>query len=704
MENNFYKNAYYLMISKGYHDSDLDNALLNLLIIVLKKKNYGTIESYNTLVEDFRSIIGFELPYFPMKKIVSLAAKQGYINVVSESNSLVPDYTKVTQANCMQEISNRNKAIEELKNSFMNFLDKNSITYKHEEISNMIDCFIEDQGAFFYKGRNLDLKNNRNDFFFAKFLTEPGNSKYYTLLDELISGRILSELMLHEDGVDPENRKIHNTTVYLDADIIFMLLGIDELGRKEIYTRLVQDMLALGIKVKVFRHTCEEVARSIASSIKWINNPEYEEFRATKTTSFFVNHGISSEKIENLYLTLEKELEKYDIEIEDMAYPKIPEGKLCQQDYYSAIKEYYLDRDPFLDENELKSTIDNDAQSFLYVCAKNGFNEASRFSGISNIFITNNSSLPKVARQTLSNKKNVPFCFTDTFFGALIWKDNPIMFEEQSRQNLANFIYQAFLPTKAMSKKFSEIVDKAMDGNEISEEECILLKRNKLVSTMVLELSNGDIDYIDEKMPQEILKNIRKKSFAEGVQSEREKASIELESKDKIIKTQNRENISLNIDLNNQKKSNSQLKLEALTTEKMDMENKRKRVKVLLRIVSLLLGLILVAVCIIASVSAFKIFSNDQNEKSKIINYLFCVLGILPTPAAVILVLIFGKSINIAKSIETINGVITQKLFAHFNCTNEQLSDIEYKIKLETEMMKTLDETNNKLRAPLTLS
>ena len=33
MNNNYLKNAYYLMIKKGFYDSQLDEALLNLLLI-----------------------------------------------------------------------------------------------------------------------------------------------------------------------------------------------------------------------------------------------------------------------------------------------------------------------------------------------------------------------------------------------------------------------------------------------------------------------------------------------------------------------------------------------------------------------------------------------------------------------------------------------------------------------------------------------
>lgn len=115
MNNNYLKNAYYLMIKKGFYDSQLDEALLNLLLIVIKNRHYEILPDTKTLIKDFKSIIGFELPYFPMQTIIGLAKKNDYLIEGNGKGEFNPDFSKINKITSMKEIIDRERLINELQ-------------------------------------------------------------------------------------------------------------------------------------------------------------------------------------------------------------------------------------------------------------------------------------------------------------------------------------------------------------------------------------------------------------------------------------------------------------------------------------------------------------------------------------------------------------------------------------------------------------
>ena len=537
MNNNYLKNAYYLMIKKGFYDSQLDEALLNLLLIVIKNRHYEILPDTKTLIKDFKSIIGFELPYFPMQTIIGLAKKNEYLIEGIGKGEFNPDFSKINKITSMKEIIDRERLINELQNAFCDFLKENDSEneYSLEKVAELIDSFVEFQGALFYYDKDKYFSSHE-DYLFAKFIS--GNSQYYNLIDELITGRILSELLIHDEGnIDIKNTSLANTTVYLDAAILFILLDIDELHRFETYKKLICDMKELGITVKVFKHTFAEVENIIANSIQWINNPDFEPARSSKAAYYFVTNNYSVDDIEEKLSLMRKEIEDINgIEIEDMDYPYAPEGcKYFEQDYYDAIRDFYADRNFAFSEEEKRETIENDAKSFFYISIKNNFIPSFSIGDLKTVLLTSNTSLAIVSKKFAENERSIPFCVTDIFFGALIWKSNPKLVDLPSKQKLSSFLYQAYLPTDAMFEKFSSVIAKSLEEQTITEEDCIVLKQNKSAAKLLVEITEGDIDRITINTPHDIMQSIRTKAKEEGRLEELERSSAIIKGKDEII-------------------------------------------------------------------------------------------------------------------------------------------------------------------------
>lgn len=688
MGNNYLKNAYYLMVQNDFCNDDLDDALLNLLLIVLKKKNYTLIKTAADIVKDFREIIGFEVPYLPLKNILCLAQKRGYV-MDNKTGGYIPDYTKIKQ-NCIEaEVLKKQGNIESLIIAFSHYLREevgmNDIS--DDEISKRIDNFIDEQGALFYRNGVSYLSNPHDDFLFAKFLSDEKNKKYYEIVDELIAGRILSELLIHKDEI--ETPDFSNKTVYLDANIVFCLLEIDEFNRAENYKELLSRMQENGIKIKVFEHTIIEVEGVIQNSIEWIDNPDYVASRASKATQFFVSNHFSVKKIQEILSFCRTNLKNVGIEIDEMDYPQsFPRTAYTEQDYYEKIKSCYEDNNPDFDEDLKRKTIEVDAKSFFYLSSKNNYSNAIVFSNLKHIMITQNTSLAIVAKQLLDNKNNIPFCVTDTFFGALLWKFNPKIKTELSEQKLATFISTAFLPNSVMYDKFYRIIQEARNSGTITEEQCKLLKQDKLAAKLLVEKTQGDIELLSEKTATEILAEIENQAYNKGIEERTRELNPIIKDKEETIIEQNRQIIETQIDSISKDIRACQTRIADFTKTQEDKEHERKLgCKAFVRwvrIISILLFVIVLVPIIILWVL-------DIKNGTNILESVFSKLTIVFSGLGLLWIGLTGKIFNANDFLSEARNKYILRYNRNHNCSDESIDIIASLIENEKIKQQNLN-------------
>lgn len=694
MGNNYLKNAYYLMVQNDFCNDDFDDALLNLLLIVLKKKHYDVIKTAADIVDDFREIIGFEVPYLPLKNILCLAQKRGYV-MDNKTGGYITDYTKIN-GDCKEaEVIKKQKDINALVKAFSNYLrDEIGIEeISDDEISKRIDNFIDEQGALFYRNSVTYLSDSHDDFLFAKFLSNEKNEQYYDIVDDLIAGRILSELLIHKDEI--ETPDFSNKEVYLDANIVFCLLEIDEFNRAENYRKLLLSMRENGIKAKVFEHTIKEVEGIIKNSIEWIDNPDYSASRASKATQFFVSNGFSPEQIEEKLSFCRISLEDIGIEIDEMDYPQnSPKTAYAEQDYYDKIKAYYEDNSTDFDEELKRKTIEIDAKSFFYLSAKNNYSYSVVFSNLKHIMITQNTSLAIVAKQLLDNKNNIPFCVTDTFFGALLWKFNPKINTLLSKQKLATFISTAFLPNPGMYDKFYNIIQMAQDNGTLTEEKCKLLKQNKLAAKLLVEKTQGDIELLSEKTATEILTEIETQAYNKGFEEKEKELRPIIEVKDDTIINQNKQIVKTQLESISKDIRACEVRIVDLTKMKDDKEQERELgckafIKFVRKISFSLLALLLIPAITLCVLD----IKNGTNLFESAFTYVSC-LGII---AGIVWMGLTGKKYNDDEFLHNIRDKYIAQYNRTHNCSDETISSIGWQIDEEKTKVQRLNLSKEEL-------
>lgn len=695
---------YYSLVKNGALD-ELDDALLDMVLYVICKKHYDTID-LKELQRDFHKLIGFEITYFPLQKILTKANKKHLIDYNNNRKIFTPNYTHIQRDSIMDSVNKSERTFSELITKFLAYLktdlDK-EIT--RDDAEHIINNFIEEQGVLFYENSDIYCANPHEDYLFARFLNHlyQCDNELLGYINNLIIGRIFSELVLYSEDI-PEAAKFENTTVYLDTGFVFRLLGIDGIDRKDVYIDLVQKMHDIGIETKMFSHSYNEMMVIISNSEQWLQNPNYDPAMSNEATDYFVRNGFQKEDLQEYVFEIKRELDLHQIEIVDMDYPQnTPTGVKTEQEYYEAIIKYYKEKSSSFDEEEKRATVQYDARSFFYInFLSQGVIPVNWFD-VKNIFVTTNHALPVVAKKTVHSENNgakysIPFCVSDSFLGIMLWRNSPDVINEKSYNRLLSAMYAAFMPSEALLRKLTETVKKYQEENLLSAEECYLLKTSKEAQKQLMIITLGDADAFNEKTPLDILKEMREESIAIGREKEREKANAEiaeiqgaLENEKQIQHRLESQNIDRSIELveSNRRryeleKSHIEEKLEAIKKAEILVDKKLKRDMSLITVGFMTL---IIAAIVISIIVWVKLEDRDY-------------LGLISFIAPVLYSLVFysvlaisEKELNPKSLIDSFREGKREKYWSEYGTTPNDADALNYRLsELQKEIEKCKSE------------
>ena len=711
MGNENFKYAYFALI-KANVDNEYNEAMLQFVLYVIKKKHYDEID-VEILCEDFEEIIGFVIPYFPMKNLLNEALKDGFIEYTKDKK-FIPNFSNIDKSVFMNDINNGNKKFTALLRDFKSFvLRTNNESLTDDDADKIISCFIEEQGMLLFNEKDNYFNSCHEEYLFAKYLEELylKDIKQFEYINELIVGRLLSEYLLYSDD---DKEYLSNVTVYLDTGFVFRLLGIDGLKREGIYTQLLTQMKSLGIKTKVYEHTYSEISGIILNSIQWINNPEYNPVISNDTIDYFVRNSYTKEYVEDYATNLRTTLNDLGVEIESMSYPQnVPQNIISEMDYYDAIVKQYKENNDDFDEAGKQNTIYMDAKSFFYTDYLSNGVTANSISDIKHLFVTTNFSLAFALKKLLSEHKRInnygiPFCVTDSFLGVVLWKTAPDKIAEYTRNRLIVAMNAAFSPKEALLEKLVSSLEKCVDDGKISPEECYMLKTTHLAHKYLMDITKGDPELFTQQTPLEILQAIhnegKKEGIQEGIQTEREKANKEIEcinnelaAIDKKNQTLERKDIDQQIEISELKKRISIKEKKEAEESYANIEEHEKIAYEKAKKYKRKLSVIYIVFLIVYALLGVYIWS-----VSKKYDFFSLYTFLSPLLFATITYAYFaitGKSFNIFKWTDNIVKRQQEKYFEKNKINLDQKEQLSYTIN---ELSKKIDEHNRNSEELLT--
>lgn len=500
------------------------HAFLELVNALIDEKKYTNLDP-QIMSGDFEKKFGISLPYHPMQAIIRLGIDEKYFEYNSSLKVVHPIWSAIDSGEFMKTLTQKNTEYDSLLVSFGRYLqDKYNLHCSKEDLSNQVQAFIQRYGLISKTDKSI-FEKVKNDYHFAEYMiycNEIGNLSALAYIDEYITGCAFAEVMAF--NVPTNVYKNCKAKVFLDTGFVFALLGIGSKDRSKNFQDLFYDMVRLGMKPAIFQHTYSEIAGIIDTARNWIGNNNYDPSLASETAYFFVTNNWSYEKATELLGDLKRILiEDFQIAIDDTPYPRVEDiHTKYEEDIKQTIIDEYIHSNTKFSVKDKDYTINQDARSvFMTLHFNNGY-IAHTLPDVKNIFITTNKTLARVGKILTSeiahNLGNyIPIALSDLTWGTLVWANSPAKISSLNKSNIISAAYAAFQPSEEVLRRLNKTLIKCQESGEISPEKCYFLKTNSVALRMLSQKTQNDENRYSDQMPFEILKELRKEGFEEGL-------------------------------------------------------------------------------------------------------------------------------------------------------------------------------------------
>ena len=505
---------------------DVINAYSRMIAALVQYKRYETC-SIKTLCDDFKQYYGFAVLNQPMETIINNCIELNLFTYNSTTYQFIPNYSVIDSEGFMDVVEEQDNKYKALLKDFGDYLQQNYKLFCSEsDLNDKVVAFIERYGIKTSTDRSV-LHKVKDDYLFADYLVyceENDNQGILDYINDYIVGISLSEIFTYNEH--PQKYTAKDATVYLDTGILFRLFGIDSVGYSDNYKQYISNMKKMGMVVKVYDHTVNEMIGIVERSKFWIGNPAYDATLCSETTYFFVSHGWTVSEVDNFSRSIRSRIEdEFNITIDKMSYPKVEDIKTTfEADIKDLIIQTYKESGSTVPAEEIDYSIDQDSKSLFYTQHKNGNIVPYHLDDIKNIFITLNRSLARVgyilSKKIVSSKDYfIPLVMTDLKWGTLIWFNSPAIISAINRPRLVSAAYAAFRPSKELTTKLNETLIKLENEGKVTPEECYFMKTSPIAQRMLTKITANNPEKFIDMTPLDILKEIRGSAFLQGSQS-----------------------------------------------------------------------------------------------------------------------------------------------------------------------------------------
>lgn len=199
---------------------------------------------------------------------------------------------------------------EQMISEFMDFCASTDEQHVSKEtVQNNIIEFIDhyDDHILYNNIDDIDIKANSFVYLWCKFIQfiKESNQTIYSFILGLCSANLLKNTLFY---TSESNQNQTDVTIYLDTPMIFALLDMDTIERKNAYYYIVKKAKKSGMEIKVFDHNIEEVRGIIDRAAKWAHNGLYDPAKANKVAEYLHDNAFEEIEITELVNSIETKL------------------------------------------------------------------------------------------------------------------------------------------------------------------------------------------------------------------------------------------------------------------------------------------------------------------------------------------------------------------------------------------------------------
>jgi len=507
--------------------------------------NQAKVHSYvsvnvETLVRDFAHDYGLTVPYHPMISILNRCIQKQIVEHKGAEYRF--NSKRVAESSFSSEAARVEAQIDAFLDAFRRFADeKFGKSYTLDQSNAIIISFLKAYDA------EIILSNShvsalpetaiasQDEYVFNKYVLHlhSEDPKSYQVLVELAVGYLYASSVLFTELKKPKSG-VRNLQLIFDTRLLLRLVGLEGEEIAAVYRKLLSDLKEDGGRLKVFKHTIEEMNGILDDCIQWVQNPKYESRYAGPALRHFVENKYSMSDVVLFKANLETQLGNFGIRSMDGGFGVgLVKDQVDEQQLYDIIVQEYSRHNDYFRECSKREVLYRDVKSLSAVARlrKGALPKSLKRAGV--VFVTTNTALARAASKFFDcqgGRDHACECVTDLYLGTVTWLNAPSVIQDlQYRRILADTV-AALRPDAELVERYRSELDKLKNQKEISEREYYFLRSHPRPLSRLEDKTFGDSDAFYDKLPEEILEEFRAEMKAE-FQKEADAIASQKESK-----------------------------------------------------------------------------------------------------------------------------------------------------------------------------
>lgn len=499
--------------------------------------------------KSFNDVYGINIPLGAVESLLKRMNKSGLVKRINgEWISNHENISKIVDTDKSNELKDTFAiTIEEIRDYSKKEFDKNLTVVEIEE--GIISFFKEyDLNLLFANNNNCESvlpkvkESKKIKYIIAKYVYNLQNespAKYRTLI-KLAKGYTIASLITYDD-INNYVGNLNDVSIYLDAPIIFNLIGLNGDSNLLLGEELINSLVKNGAKLKVFEINYGEVVKTIEDAIKRLNSKNYDITKSSRVLRTAVREGLTSSNLQLKLNQIDSLLKKHSIirEVSPTLNERDFEYQIDEVKLTESIEDLYKNGGNSRVPYHIVEKISRDVEAISNIFKIRKQNRATNLKSSKALLLTSNEQIAYAAknyeRTDWKYKSSIPTCVTDIFLSTILWANYPEKNDNLKIRQLMSECYNIIELDNRILNKFYEDVNKMKEEKLINDEQFYLLSANNLAYSLLEQKTFNDIEEYTDKTPAEILEDLELRINSE-LQTERNRLNVIESNIEKIAK------------------------------------------------------------------------------------------------------------------------------------------------------------------------
>lgn len=496
------------------------------------------IISITNIQQSVKSEFSLDIPQYAIKALLNKAYKAKYLK--KENKMFIRNDIGLGKLNFNsvknEMLRKQNDLIIDLIKYVKERFDK---VWRKDEAEEYLLKFIENNQIMSFKKNIIFTESiekydddSREKLYIARYIKTlmDNESHLFGYLEDIIKGLIISTVVYMNEPSEIK-KSFKNMTVYLDTSFIIFSLGYAGEIKKQQCDELLKLIYENNINARCFRHTIDE-AIGILTACAYKVDSKNRAKAYGPSIDYFIENGKSKSDIMLMINTIEDDLSRLNIKIED-----VPQyNNRCYIDE-EGLKESLKENIQYSNDEALE----RDIKSISAITRLRSGRTTIKIEESRAIFVTTNFKLVKEVNSYLNIDEELTGIMpiiSDYALTNLLWLKKPLVAKNLSRQRLIAECYAASQPDEILWGKYINEIDNLKNKGHISEDESYYFKYAPAIKKICMEITEGKSEVVCEGTVKEIIERAKEligREKEEELSSDMEKIKKDKEISDRKV-------------------------------------------------------------------------------------------------------------------------------------------------------------------------